>query len=142
MTAKEAKAYLMQYRASLDRAREIAEHLDELKAEAVRLRDHEGQRVELDAAVARYVDACEESAHELDRLAALRAEIVGAIDGVTSAKYRTLLYWRYIRGYTWEQVAVEMSYSWRQTCRLHGDALNAVKIFLPCGEQDGERWSN
>ena len=67
MTPKEAKAYLMQYRESLDRTREIAEHLDELKAEAVRLKGHEGQRVDLDAAVARYVDACEESAHCAER---------------------------------------------------------------------------
>lgn len=131
MTAKEVKAYLMQYRASLDRAREIAEHLDELKAEAVRLRDHEGQRVELDAAVARYVDACEESAHELDRLAALRAEIVGAIDGVCDKTLREILRWRYIHGFTWEKVSVEICYSFVHVVhRLHPKALQMVADFV------------
>lgn len=57
MTAKEAKAYLKLYRESLEQTQEITDHLAELKAEAERLRDHEGQSIQLDAAVARYIDA-------------------------------------------------------------------------------------
>lgn len=49
MTAKEAKAYLIQYRESLDLVEETAAHLAELKAEAVRLKDHKGQSIKLDA---------------------------------------------------------------------------------------------
>lgn len=130
MTAKEAKAYLMQYRASLDRTREIAEHLDELKAEAVRLRDHEGQRVELDAAVARYVDACEDSAHDLDRLAALRAEITGTIDAVPERRLRQLLREIYIGGKRIVRIAADRDQSYEHVCRLHGEALCAVAEIL------------
>ena len=130
MTAKEAKAYLMQYRASLDRAREIAAHLDELKAEAVRLRDHEGQRVELDAAVARYVDACSDSAHDLDRLAALRAEIAGTIDAVPERRLRQLLREIYNGGKRIVRIAADREQSYEHVCRLHGDALCAVAEIL------------
>ena len=52
MKPQDAKRYLAQYRASLDRTGEIASNLSELKREAEELRDHEGQRVQLDAAVA------------------------------------------------------------------------------------------
>jgi DNA-directed RNA polymerase specialized sigma subunit len=132
MTSQEAKSYLMQYRESLDRTREITQHLGELKSEAVRLKDHEGQSVKLDEATEKYIDACDESADELNRLAELRCDIWNTIHKVEDHKENTLLRMRYISGMTWEQVAVEMHYSYRQTTRLHGKALESVKDVLEC----------
>ena len=40
---------------------------------------------------------------------------------------RRLVRLHYIDGLTWEQVAVEMVYSWRQVHRIHGDALSKLK---------------
>lgn len=40
---------------------------------------------------------------------------------------RTLIRLYYINGLTWEQVAVEMSYSWRQVHNIHGKALEQLK---------------
>ena len=40
---------------------------------------------------------------------------------------RRLLRYRYIEGLTWEEVAVEMGYSWRQTHRIHAKALEHIK---------------
>lgn len=127
MTAKE---YLMQYRESMERTAEIETHLHELKAEAIRLKDHEGQSVALDEAVAKYTDACDEAAHDLSRMEVLRGEIQGAIDSVPDKTLRSLLYWRYICGYTWEQVAVKMNYSYRRATQLHGTALQHVAKIL------------
>lgn len=124
------KHYLKQYRESLDRTNEITGSLSELKAEAKALKDHEGQRVELDAAVAKYVDACEESANELDRLAGLRKNILSVIDEVEDPKMHSVLWRRYISGLTWEQVAVSMNYTYRRTTQLHGDALKIVAKIL------------
>ena len=124
------KHYLKQYRESLDRTNEITGSLSELKAEAQALKDHEGQRVELDAAVAKYVDACEESANELDRLAVLRKNILSVIDEVEDPKIHSVLWRRYISGLTWEQVAVSMNYTYRRTTQLHGDALKIVAKIL------------
>ena len=124
------KKYLKQYRESLDRTNEITGSLLELKAEAKALKDHEGQRVELDAAVAKYVDACEESANELDRLAGLRKNILSVIDEVEDPKMHSVLWRRYISGLTWEQVAVSMNYTYRRTTQLHGDALKIVAKIL------------
>jgi len=125
-----AKEYLMQYRESMERTSEIETHLHELKAEAIRLKDHEGHSVKLDAAVAQYVDACNAESAELNRLAALRGEIQGMIDSVSDKTLRSLLYWRYICGCTWEQAAVNMHYSWRRVLQLHGVALRIVSVLL------------
>lgn len=132
MTAKDVKAYLNKYRESLDRAKEVTEHLDELKKEAVALKDHEGQTVLLDSAVQKYVDACNDAGIYLDMLDGIRNQIKAEIESVKEPKLRTLLRMRYIGGKTFEQIAVDMCYSWRQTVRLHGAALIAVKDVIEC----------
>lgn len=40
---------------------------------------------------------------------------------------RTLIRLYYIKGLTWEQVAVEMNYSWRQVHNIHGMALEQLR---------------
>ena len=35
---------------------------------------------------------------------------------------------RYIRGLKWEEVAVEMGYSWKQIHRIHSSALTNFKM--------------
>ena len=124
MTAKE---YLMQYRQSMERTAEIETHLHELKAEAIQLKDHEGQSVALDDAVAKYTDACDEYGHELNRLAALRGEIRGTIDSVPDKRLRSLLREIYINEKRLVQIAAERNQSYEHICRRHGDALNAVR---------------
>ena len=125
-----AQEYLKQYRESVDRTKELTAHLDELKAEAVRLRDHEGQKVELDAAVGKYVDACTDAAAYLEMLADKRKEIESTINQIKSEKLRTLLRYRYIHGKTWEQIAVDMNYTWRRVYQVHGDAIKVIDALI------------
>lgn len=40
---------------------------------------------------------------------------------------RTLVRLYYIKGKTWEEVCVEMSYSWRQVHRIHAKALEKLR---------------
>ena len=124
------KKFMQLYRESVQKTAEIASNLAELKAEAETLKDHEGQRVELDAAVAKYVDACKDAEKELDRLADLRKEIRSVIDSVEDARLHSLLWRRYISGMTWEQVAVSMNYTYRRVTQLHGEALKAIGIIM------------
>ena len=123
MTAKE---YLMQYRQSMERTAEIEQHLAELKAEAIRLKDHEGQSVKLDDATAKYVDACDEYAHELNRLAAVRKEIKRTIEAVPDVRLRNMLTEIYMGGQTLVRIAADKNYSYEHICRLHGEALRLV----------------
>ncbi len=125
MTSQEAKEYLMQYRESMNRTKEIADHLADLRSVAESLGHEHGQRASLDEAVAALVDAQDETAHELNRLCALRGEIIGTIDSVPKV-YRPVLVERYVNGHTWEKIAVNLNYSYRGITKLHGRALLAV----------------
>ena len=129
MTAKEAKAYLMQYRDAMRRTHAISDHIAELRTVCEQLRTEDGKRVALDKAVAELVDTQEKTAAEVVRLAKLETEIACTIDRVPEP-YRTLLYERYINGKTWEQIADAMHYSLRGVTKMHGRALQTVKEFL------------
>ena len=53
----------------------------------------------------------------------LMCNIADSIAEMEDATERTLLRYRYICGYTWEKIAVELGYSWRQVHYIHGKAL-------------------
>lgn len=124
------KEYLQQYRQSMERTAEIEQHLAELKAEAIRLKDHEGYSVKLDDATAIYVDACDEMSAELNRLAALRQEIKQTIETVSNARLRSMLTEIYINGQTLVRIAADKNYSYEHICRLHGEALRRVSEIM------------
>ena len=49
--------------------------------------------------------------------------IISQIDSIENEVYYEVLFARYIEKKTFERIADEMSYSWRQIIRLHGSAL-------------------
>ena len=62
----------------------------------------------------------------IDQLVAVKQEIMDAIAQVEDSRYRTLLTERYMEFRTWEQIAVDMNYTWRRVMQLHGEALNSI----------------
>lgn len=50
-------------------------------------------------------------------------QIQHAIEDMEDEREKTLLTYRYLRGYEWERIAVEMGVTWRHTLRIHGSAL-------------------
>lgn len=61
-------------------------------------------------------------------LAQARMEIERAIGTVQNDTQRRLLYLRYIKGLTWERIALEMHYGYQWVCKLHGKALLQVEV--------------
>ncbi len=70
----------------------------------------------------RHIELQELYKTKLDELAAEQLAIEQAIETLSPVK-RQLLRYRYIDGLKWEDICVKMCYSWRQTHRLHGEAL-------------------
>lgn len=130
MTPKE---YLMQYRDAVRRASAAQDHLTELRAMAERITPNYGasgsaqSSDKLGKAVACIVDAEARVDAEIELLIATEREIERTINAVGDSTLRTLLYERYINGKTWEQIAVDMHYSYRGVTKMHGRALLAVK---------------
>lgn len=139
MTPKE---YLQQYQYSVKRARAALDHLHELQSMATRITplyggeggggQHQSGDEKMQNAVDKIIEAKNRVSDELEMLEATEREVVKTIDSVEDKTLRTLLYERYINDKTFELIAVKLNYSWRQTIRLHGTALMAVKNVIEC----------
>lgn len=70
----------------------------------------------------------EEIKREIEELQTVRQGIRSALDQLEDENLKLLMEYRYIDGMTWEQVAVEMHYSYMQICRLHGKALKTIML--------------
>jgi DNA-directed RNA polymerase specialized sigma subunit len=74
------------------------------------------------------VDLEHEIDADVDRLVAVRDSIKSIIEAVEDDRERLLLQYRYLDGRTFEEIAVQMNYSWRQIHRLHSQALTNLKM--------------
>lgn len=135
MTNQEKKAYLGRYR---DNEREIRRTEEEiLRWESLSRKTTTtmgaaggGSNGEdkLQAAVEKIVRWQNRLTLQLGERVRLREEIEAAIGTVEDERLRLLLRYRYIDGWTWERIAVEMCYSYMQICRLHGKALAQMML--------------
>ena len=85
----------------------------------------------LSGAVARIADAAAEIEQQILQREAVRREIEAAIEKVPDGAQRVLLEYRYLAGYKWEKIAVELNYDYRWVLRLHGRALHAIESHIP-----------
>ena len=60
---------------------------------------------------------------KIDDLLKIKQQVEKAIQTVQDGTLREVLIQRYILGKRWEQIAVDMNYSWRRIYQLHGKAL-------------------
>ena len=74
----------------------------------------------------RLIELDETINRRIDQLVDTKQEIIDAIAQVSDSRCRTLLTERYVSFKTWEQIAVDMGYSFRWTMRVHGQALLAI----------------
>lgn len=64
---------------------------------------------------------------QIEKLERTRAEILQVIGQVEDNTLSTLLTEYYVNDKTWEEIAAEQHYSWRQVMRLHGHALQMIR---------------
>jgi len=82
-----------------------------------------GQASGMSDTVAKIIDLQAEINGDVDRLVDLKREIGRAIGAVQDAEHQTLLEKRYLCFLSWEQIAVDMSYSLRWVHIVHSRAL-------------------
>ena len=66
--------------------------------------------------------------NEIDLFVDLKTEMHTVIDSVSNEDERMILRWRYIHGYTWEQIGSELNMSTKTVRRRHGMALSHVVL--------------
>ena len=82
----------------------------------------------LQTAIAMIRERKEQIVSQIKQAAALALEIEQAIENLEDERLKLLLRYRYISGWTWERIAVEMNLEYRWVLRLHGRALTELEL--------------
>ena len=80
--------------------------------------------------VSKIVELEKEINEDIDKLIDLKRGARKVIEQLDDDVEKMVLYKRYYENKSFEQISVEMNYSWRQVHRLHGSALqNFAKVY-------------
>ena len=82
--------------------------------------------------IVKMMDLESEINKDLNRLIDLKHEIITVVKCVENPELQTLLELRYLCFKTWEEIAVEISWSIRQVYYMHGEALREVEQIRRC----------
>lgn len=74
--------------------------------------------------VAKIVDMEKETDKMIDELLELKKKIISQIENIEDTNYYYVLFLRYIKRDTFENIAKKMNYSKQQIWRIHNNALN------------------
>lgn len=129
MNNEEKKQYLRRYQEAKKRAKRIQEEIDALRSSEtspVGLGDGmpKGSGTsDLSGYAARWDELVRELEAEKEMQMIVYREIRHQISMVPDPTEQEILSRRYLIGQSWEKIAVEMKYSYRQIIRIHGAAL-------------------
>lgn len=71
------------------------------------------------------IDLEKEIAQQIEDFISLKHKIINDIHSLNRSEYIDILYKRYVQFKSFEEIAVEMNYSYRHTTRIHGYALKS-----------------
>lgn len=135
MTNGEKKSILSEYRAIERRINRLIDEKATWNAKATATTSSfsdmprsGGGSDKIQTTVEKIIEIEEKLDHEIDALVDLRNRIEAAVEKLEDGRLRDVMRYRYIDGMKWEQIAVEMHYSYMQVCRLHGKALLEIML--------------
>lgn len=73
--------------------------------------------------IVKIIDLEKEITNDIDKLIDLKTEVMRKIDSIQNDDYKLLLTLRYLNFKTWEQIAVEMKFTFQWVHELHKRAL-------------------
>lgn len=136
MTNQEKKAYLKRYRQINEEINRKMEELEMWHARATKITTSYSDlpkgtgEDKIQLAVDKIWEIDNQINEDIDLLYDMKKKIEKAINTVPNQTLQRLLRYRYIDGHKFEQIAIEMNYSWRQIIRLHGDALDKMSLYV------------
>src|SRR5690554_2482725 len=126
-----AKQYLKQIRKLDNLINAKLEQIEKLRAMSINIsrvmstdniRSQEN-RSKIEKILVKIIDLEREVTTDIDRLVDLKREIMQKIDAMEDDNYKVLLTLRYLIFKTWEEIAVEMDYTFQWVHQLHKRAL-------------------
>lgn len=133
MTAKEylSQAYRLDQRIRFNTSealtlREMAESIIAIPLDKERVQTSQNTDAVFVRVLERMWEREKEIADELERLSELKNQLSEVIRSVHDTDERMVLEYRYLRNYTWKQIADELYADTRTVQRWHGRALQSV----------------
>lgn len=131
---EQKKRWLYSYRAMEHKIQRVLEELEQWKSKAQKVTrafdgvpgGREGDL--LPQCVGKIMELEEELNAQIDRMVDKRREIEGAIARVPNPQQQEVLSLRYIDGLSWERIAAKLHYAKQHIHRIHGRALQAIKM--------------
>ena len=129
------KEYLNRYRQALRKYNSLQEQEKQLRSQmdgpkAIEYSDmpKAHKQTDLSDYMVRLERILDRIANEKNEMQKIQLEIEEKIIDVMDGEQSRILYLRYIQFMKWEDICVEMGYSWRQIHNIHSKALNDLKI--------------
>lgn len=130
------KRYLNGYRYAKRREVQLVQQIDELRSQRMQPSiQNDGMpkgnaHSDLSGYAARLDELIGQLEQEREQVVGQYKEIHDQIHKMQDGTEKEVLERRYLMGETWEQIAVQMNYTYRHVTRLHGTALQNFR--LPC----------
>lgn len=129
------KEYLNRYRQAVRKYNSLQEQEKQLRSQmdgpkAIEYSDmpKAHKQTDLSDYMVRLERILDRIANEKNEMQKIQLEIEEKIIDVMDGEQSRILYLRYIQFMKWEDICVEMGYSWRQVHNIHSKALNDLKI--------------
>ena len=107
------------------------------KVEEARIKETELGEMRCRAIEKQYLAAVEERKNREAELSKVYEETEKAIDTLEDQKEKKVLTLIYIGGKDWKRIAKDMTYSERQVMRIHGSAVEKIKLSVNVSECHG-----
>lgn len=128
------KEELMQYKTIKVEIKQLKERIKELEERKTSIKSQvitdmptgNGEGTDILSLIVMIEDAETELIQKEKQLIATMNKIEHTIDNVENSLDRCILRARYIECKAWEQICVELNYSWRQIQRLHSNILKKI----------------
>lgn len=138
MAEIDAKAFLQQVELYDNNINNKLEELDRLKALTIKITtslkqdvvSSSGNQDKIGDAVAKIMDLEAEINEAVDTFIEKKRAVSSIIEKVHNPDQANVLGKRYLLYERWEQIAMEMNFTYRHTTRIHGEALQTVRKLL------------
>ena len=75
-------------------------------------------------AIEELIDQFNKIIEDMNKLQQKQNEITQHLAKMENSTYRLILFYKYIKGKSLEEISTEMNYNYKHLCKLHGYALN------------------
>lgn len=130
------KEYLNGYKRLCEKIKQLSDQAESIRCEIENAKIQQlsdmpkggGRKTDLSDYIVHLEEINERINETIDEMRIRRLRIEKSIADMENGVESRIIYLRYIKFHPWEQICVEIGYSWRQTHYIHGKALGNIDV--------------